>query len=176
MEQRSIFDGLDEDEEQEAKEAYKVLSEIGRIRYDIPTYLKFYTVFQYDRLKFREKLNKWLETEEGKNRTVLTLAKKQKEILEQCYIRDKDGNKMRDCDEPYILSEHRLQKFHELIYQRLVSIGLISIFSSQKKSYLLKGLMIHPEEKQAEINDSWQLSLKDRILAHIKLLRILEGL
>lgn len=186
MEQRSIFDELGENEEQEAKEAYKSLLQTGRIRYEIPTYLKFYTVFQYDRLKFRAELNKWLKTPEGINRTVATLEKKQREILENCFIRDKEGNKLRDSDEPYVLSEYRLQRIHELIYEILVSKGIISLFSIQKrlahmmnekipeKPYILKGLMIYPEEKQAEIYGSWELPLKDRILVHLKLLKKLR--
>ena len=37
-----------------------------RIRYDVPNYLNFYSLYQYDRNKFRESLRAWLKTDEGK--------------------------------------------------------------------------------------------------------------
>ena len=49
-----------------------------RIRYKVPTYIKFYSIYQYDRLLFRKLMNEWLASKEGKNRTLKTLAKEQK--------------------------------------------------------------------------------------------------
>lgn len=141
-----------------------------RFRNSIPTYLKFYTLYQYDRQKFRIMLNEWLESEEGKNRTIYTLLAKQKEILNECYIRGSDNEPLKDSDEKYILSEKRLQKVHALIYEKLLSIGAIKLLHSDKKPYELKNLMIYPEYQQAELKGTWDLSLKDRILIHYKLL------
>ena len=45
-----------------------------RVRYEVPTYIKFYSLYQYDRDKFRQLLNEWLETKEGKNRTLQTYS------------------------------------------------------------------------------------------------------
>ncbi len=139
-----------------------------RIRYDIPTYEKFYSIWQYDRLKFRELMNAWLKTKEGKERTLETLREKQKEVLEKCYILDENENKKRDCDEKHIFRCKNLQRIHELIFKE--------IMFKRMSGKLPKGdfITICYEEQQAEIKDSWTMSIKDRVKAHIKLLRKLR--
>ena len=99
-----------------------------RVRYEVPKFIKFYSLYQYDRNKFAELLKIWLETEAGKNRTLETLKAKQTEILELCYIRDENGKPLKDSDEKHIyrvnvLSTLRKDKFdnrsfglHSLIY------------------------------------------------------------
>ena len=184
----SIFSGVKGFEEQE--EILSLKKEEKRVRYEDPTYLKFYSIYQYDRLKFRELMNDWLNTEEGQNRTYLTLFKKQKEILEQCYMRDENGNKIRDCDEKYIMSTHRLHfelkdsiweyKSNQGIYERLYfeiktsSIELLFKQEGTEKYEINKCgyvITIHPDEKQAEIKGSELLSIEERIKLHLKLLR-----
>lgn len=162
-----------------------------KVRYDVPTYEKFYTLYQYDRLKFRSLMNKWLETEDGKNRTLETLKAKQKEILEECYIRDKKGNKLRDCDEPYILSIGRLQRGHELIFKELQTQGIITAFDithrlahmiapeifeekPYEREYKKMCFVVHHEEKQAELKGTWRLPIKERIRLHVEVLRKLR--
>lgn len=161
-----------------------------RIRYDIPTYLKFYSLYQYDRLKFRNLMNIWLETKEGKNRTYLTLYKKQKEILELCYIKDEKGQPLRDCDEKNIISIRALhyepifnvlQKkrqvgYHEKLYEYLMGIGVVPVLMTEEEknsSFEYKGLMIYCYDKQAEILGSWDLPIRERVLLHKKLLKML---
>lgn len=163
----SLFTGLKEFEQFEQE--YQKLQVPQRIRYIVPTYEKFYSIWQYDRLKFRQIMNEWLNTDEGENRTLESLREKQKEVLNQCYILDEYGNKKRDCDEAHIFRHINLQKIHELIYQQIMFKRM------EGKLYKGETIVLNDEEQQAEIKDSWQLSIKDRIKVHIKLLRRLRG-
>lgn len=163
----SLFTGIKGFEQHE--KAFLSLKSIKRIHYEVPTYIKFYSIYQYDRLKFRELMNDWLKTSEGKNRTYETLKQKQKSILDICYIRDDKGRPLRDCDEKHIFRSGTLQRLHEQIYAEL---GLNPFAES---SYEVNGLIVYPEEKQAELKDSWNMSLSDRVKAHIKVLRKLRA-
>lgn len=139
-----------------------------RVRYDVPTYLKFYSIYQYDRNKFTELLKIWLATDEGKNRTLETLKAKQDEILELCYLRAPDGSKLRDSDEANIFRYKTLENVYNLIYNQLGVNPFI------KKSYEQDGLGVHPDEQQAEIVGTWKLPIKQRVIIHIRLLRLLR--
>lgn len=167
-EEMSLFSNLEGFEELE-REYKKIKDKPERIRYKIPTYEKFYSIYQYDRLKFRELMNAWLLSQEGKNRTLETLREKQKEILEQCYILDENGNKKRDCDEIHIYRIGVLQRIRELIFQE--------IMLKRMGGKLLQGdyLIVDYEGQQAEMKDTWQFSIKDRVKIHIKLLRRLRN-
>ena len=90
-----------------------------RVRYEVPTYIKFYSIYQYDREKFTKLLKIWLETDEGKNRTLETLKAKQNEILELCYVKDAEGNLLRDSDENHIFRYPTLAKIYRLIYNQI---------------------------------------------------------
>jgi hypothetical protein len=136
----------------------------------VPNYLNFYSLYQYDRNKFRELLRDWLKTDEGKNRTLETLQAKQNEILEECYIRDKYGNKLRDSDEKHIF---RYQTLHKIMRE---------IYNYIKMEFLYKGsiffvddLNVFYDEETAEIKGTeWDMSVKDRVIIHIRLLRLLR--
>lgn len=141
-----------------------------RIRYDVPNYLNFYSLYQYDRNKFRELLRKWLKTDEGKNRTLKTLQAKQDEILEQCYIRDENGNKLRDSDEKHIFRYRTLFDIQRAIYDKIqwefINTGSIFIVDDINLDY---------DDKTAEIKGTeWGMSIKNRIKKHIRLLRLLR--
>ena len=152
-----------------------------RVRYIVPTYLKFYTIYQYDRQKFRKILNEWLESDEGKKRTVETLKAKQEQILKECFIRDDNGKPLKDSDENHIFRYSTLQyiKKNEKdlnpsgIYEQIYNYCGVSPFET-KEIIHLKGLTIYPGEQQAEIKNTWQLNIKDRVTLHIKLLRLLR--
>lgn len=163
----SLFSNLKGFEELE-NEYQKIQSKPERIRYDIPTYEKFYSIYQYDRVKFRELMNDWLKTSEGQHRTLETLRQIQESILNKCYILDSNGKPKRDCDEKHIFRVSFLQKLHKQIFQE--------IMFKRMSGKLLKGefILMHYEDEQAEIKDSWQMSIKDRIKVHIKLLRKLR--
>lgn len=141
-----------------------------RIRYDVPNYLNFYTLYQYDRDKFRLLLREWLKTDEGKNRTLETLQAKQDEILEECFYKDENGNKLRDSDEQHIYRYQTLFKIQQAVYNcvkwEFITSG--SIFH-------IDGLSLFNEEETAEIiGTEWGMSIKDRVIIHIRLLRLLR--
>jgi hypothetical protein len=140
-----------------------------RVRYYVPTYIKFYTIYKYDRQKFRSLLNEWLKTDEGKNRTFESLKAKQDQILEKCYTKDDKGLKERDSDEVHIYRMATLEKIHEHIYNHIK----ISPFSDEERLYI-DGLVAYPDEMQAEIMGTSNLRLRDRIKLHIRLLRLLR--
>lgn len=152
-----------------------------RVRYIVPTYIKFYTIYQYDRQKFRKILNEWLKTPEGKNRTVEALKAKQDEILKECFIRDDNGKPLRDSDEEHIFRYSSLQYIKKNeddvnpagIYEQIYNYCGISPFEKRSKINR-KGLCIYPQDQQAELENTWQLTLKDRVKLHIELLRLLR--
>lgn len=130
-----------------------------RIRYKIPTYIKFYSIYQYDRLMFRELLNEWLRSKEGINRTPETLKKEQRRILDICYVRDEKGKPLRDCDEKHIYRYATLQKICETLY----NLG--------QEARNIPCLYFFDDEKQAEVKDTWHLPIYKRVKIHIEVLR-----
>ena len=138
-----------------------------RVRYVVPTYIKFYTIWQYNRDKFKKLLDEWLETEEGKNRSYKSLELKQAEILEKCYIKDSSGLKLRDSDETHIYRIRTLHNLFKIIYSK---IAVFLLFQEKK----IDGLYIDEEEQQAEIIGTWQLPIKKRVIIHIEFLRMLK--
>ena len=74
-----------------------------------------------------------------------------------------------DSDEKHIFRIRDLQKIHSLIYG-YCGINLFEQAESVEKF----GLVCWVEDKQAEIKDTWRLSIKDRIKIHLKLLRLLR--
>lgn len=141
-----------------------------RIRYDVPNYLNFYSLYQYDRDKFRQLLREWLKTDEGKNRTLETLQAKQDEILEQCYIRDENGHKLRDSDEKHI---YRYITFHKILREIYDKIQWEFIHTGS--IFIIDDINLDYDDKTAEIKGTeWGMSIKDRVIIHIRLLRLLR--
>lgn len=134
-----------------------------RIRYKIPTYKKFYSLYRYDRQLFRELLNKQLRGEES--------PLSQKELIDICLLRDNEGNLIPDSDEKHIFRYNSLHKVHSLIFN--YSYSTISPFD-EREIINIDGLLFYPQELQAEIPNTWQLSLGERLKLHIKLLRSLR--
>ena len=152
-----------------------------RVRYEVPKCLKFYTLYQYDRDKFNKLLKIWLDTDDGQNRTIETLKAKQDEILELCYKRDRYGRPLKDSDEKHIfrysvlnyLKKDKYDKRPYGIYTQLynyVSKNAIDI----RERYEQDGLVVYPNEQEAEIVNTWKLPIKDRVIIHIRLLRLLR--
>lgn len=158
-----------------------------RVRYEIPTYIKFYSLYQYDRDKFTKLLKIWLDTEEGKNRTIETLKAKQDEILELCYIRDERGNPLKDSDERHIYRIKTLAKIYRAIYNQIgvnpfnndyVQDGLRivrEIYTDEEYEYrgkIYKGQKFVNESASICGTDGW--TIKKRIIIHLRLLRLLR--
>ena len=142
-----------------------------RIRYDVPNYLNFYTLYQYDRDKFRQLLREWLKTPAGINRTLQTLEKKQNEILEMCYIRDVNGNKLKDSDEKHI---YRYQTLHKIM--RNIYHCIKMEFLQKGTIFIVDDINLDYDDETAEIKGAeWGMSIKDRVIIHIRLLRLLRS-
>lgn len=164
-----------------------VVEENTRIRYEVPTYIKFYTIYQYDREKFTKLLKIWLETDEGKNRTLDTLKAKQDEILELCYKRDENGNKLRDSDENHIFRYPTLAKIYKLIYNQIGANPFNTFYEQDglivsrdvytKEDYTYQG-KIYKGQKfvnvSASVKGTDNLPIKLRVIIHIRLLRLLR--
>lgn len=140
-----------------------------RIRFKVPTYKKFYSIWQYDRQKFRELLNIHLKS------PMTSPFKNQQEIIDVCYIRDKKGLKLRDCDEKHIFRAGVLQRVYEKIFD-YTGVMFIENPGAYESFKVIKenGLNIYPAEGQAEIEGTWQESIEERLRLHIKLLRLLR--
>ena len=165
----------------------EVVEDNKRVRYEVPTYIKFYSLYQYDRDKFTKLLKIWLDTDEGKNRTIETLKAKQDEILELCYIRDEKGNPLKDSDERHIYRIKTLAKIYQAIYNQIganpfnndyIKDGLRivrEIYTDEEYEYrgkIYKGQKFVNETASIVNSDSW--SIKKRIIIHTRLLRLLR--
>lgn len=74
-----------------------------------------------------------------------------------------------DSDEKHIFRIKDLQKIHLLIY------GYCGIDLFEQAEKIEKdGITCWIEDKQAEIQGTWNLPLKDRVLIHLNLLRLLR--
>lgn len=151
---------------------------------EIPDYIKFYSVYQYDRIKFKKLLKR--EKIKKTPKTIEELKILQKKILKECYIRDVDGKPVRLSDEPHIFRYSVLLKIYSTIFKELgfnefkemketQSDGLI-IFNEHYKNenYEYRGQMFKGQNFivcGASIEGSEKLSLKDRIKVHINFLR-----
>ncbi len=140
-----------------------------RVRYKTPTYKKFYSIWQYDRDKFRQYLNWQLKGYK------CVIPKTQKEIIDICYIKDNKGLKLRDCDEKHIFRAGALQRVYEKVFD-YTGVMFIETSDAHESYKTIKkdGLNIYPCEGQAELEGTWQESIENRLKLHIKLLRLLR--
>jgi len=136
-----------------------------RVRYKEPTYKKFYSVYQYDREKFRHLLNKKLQGTEGyKNLS-------QDEILSQCYIKE-GGIIKRDSDEVHIF---RIQTLHKLYQKIFFFIENPNLMLQYTDGDIIDGFRMWKEEQEAELPNTEMLSIKERVLLHIEAIRKLKA-
>ena len=186
----NLFSGFKDLEEfEKATSARLAVIEKKAIEKELPpSYLKFYPIWQYDRLKFRKLLNVWLDSPEGKSRTQGSLEKKQAEILEKCYKKDKLG-RLRDSDEKHIFRYRTLHKIYKEIYKwsgvnpflkgKSEFEGLI-VWRDEytKEKYLYKGQEFNGQnfiDYGACVNGCENLTVYKRVKIHIALLRLLRA-
>lgn len=74
-----------------------------------------------------------------------------------------------DSDEKHIYRYKVLQNIHSLIYG-YCGINPFEQFEIKE----INGLICHKEDMQAEIKDTWRLSIGERLKLHIRLLRHLK--
>lgn len=149
-------------------------------RYTPPDYAKFYTIYQYDRENFKKELRSEIEKRQADYSTKIKnedeFLKIQNAILEKWFLKDEQGLKLRDSDEVHIFRIKTLHKIHELIFSYTGIMPINSPYYYEGLKVIKKdGLLIYPKESQAEIEGTWQGSIKERLKIHIKLLRLLRG-
>ena len=85
------------------------------------------------------------------------------------HINPDTGEIQYDGDERHIFRIKTLHKLYSLIYG-YCNVNIFERFESKKYN----GLTIWGEDKQAEITNTYYLSIKDRLKTHIQLLRLLR--
>lgn len=144
--------------------------ELFKKKYIAPDYIKFYTIYQYDRIKFKKLLRK--EIARLKPKSDEEFKEIQNRILIKCYIRDENGKRKRDTDEKHIFRYRSLENILNSLYDKLgprADNEVCSCFFDAQE------IMIYPDEEQAEIKDSWKLPVSERVKIHIRLLREMKN-
>ena len=131
-------------------------------KYTAPDYIKFYSVYQYDRIKFKKLLRK--EVAKLKPKSNEEFKEIQNRILIKCYIRDENGERKRDTDEKHIFRYKSLQAIFSTLYSLSQRVGKHP------------DLLYFDDEMQAEIKNTWYLPVSERVKIHIRLLRELKCL
>lgn len=140
--------------------------ELFKRKYIAPDYIKFYTVYQYDRIKFKKLLRK--EIARLKPKSDEEFKEIQNRILIECYIRDENGKRKRDTDEKHIFRYRSLENILNYLYNKLgprADENVCSCFFDAKE------IILYPDEEQAEIKGTERLPVFERIKIHIRLLR-----
>lgn len=93
----------------------KIKQEKKRARAKYPSYVKFYTVYEYDKNKFKALLKDYFFKDSKAKKAHLLRNLNPYELLNQCYIRDSKGHKIREVDEEHIFRIKTLYKLYEEI-------------------------------------------------------------
>ena len=159
-----------------------------------PQWDKFYALYAFDEIKYHKLLEGYI-----KDNNLKGIYDIDKQLLadykEQCYVLNEYGEKKPLGDEKHIFKYKLLQKLYEEIAKYVsypLSLedsifkqdGLIVYISHFKKGQY-KWFDIDKRKEntftgrkfniiQAEIENTWDLPIKDRVLLHIKLLRLLK--
>ena len=145
-----------------------------RIRYEIPTYKKVYSVYQYDRKKYMEIWQKLRNLAIKYNNSNIFFRVNPYKVLDICYIKDSIGKRIHTGDAKRIFRYKSLQSIYSLIAYEVFQ-GQLKLFFGEWR--LLKdGLVIYFEEQgnQAEIQGTELLPVGERLKIHIELLRQLR--
>ncbi|MCM1003598.1 MAG: hypothetical protein NC408_04580 [Candidatus Gastranaerophilales bacterium] len=160
----------------EEYEKLKKPKEGQRIHYDIPTYKKVYSVYQFDwnryvrffrTLRFRAYKtldNKGLESAQRYWDKINPY-----EIINRCIILDGLGKPKHLGDEHHIYRIDSLRQIHHKIYDYCEKEALQQFGVSKQH-----GLICHIEDQQAELANTWHLPIKQRLKLHIQVLRNLQ--
>jgi hypothetical protein len=146
-----------------------------RVRYSIPNYKKVYSVYQYDVPEYK-KIFKKIHNLAMKydadifNRTSAYM------VLERCYLRDEQGNKNHLGDARHIFRYKVLQAIcKEIADYILIAYEIIP----ETLEYLYNRTHLYlaytPEYSQAELIETCNLPIKERLQIHIALLRRLHN-
>lgn len=133
-------------------------------------YDKFYTVYMFDNIKYHKLLKQFFK--EHNRFGVYDLSEKErKDLKKQCYVLDDEGLRIPLGDERHIFRIAVLQKLHEKIYMLFSN----NFYGFETEPENIDGLIFYPDELQAELEGTWNLSIKERVLIHIALLKLLRN-
>lgn len=86
-----------------------------RIRAKYPSYLKVYSIYQYDHNKYRELYKPIIKKALEEDNPDIYWKANPYDLLNECYFRDKKGNKKRLGDEKHIFRYKTLYKLYKEI-------------------------------------------------------------
>ena len=127
-----------------------------RIRNKNEQFFCFYTIYKYNKFLYAKLINEKIK---GLNNY------SPNEILEKCFIRDESGEKIRDSDEKHIYRYKQLYLLYNLLF---CFLHFYNVKDAEKYCN------IYTEEQEAEIKNTWRLSIKERVLLHLYLLKYLR--
>jgi hypothetical protein len=134
---------------------------------EVVSYKKAYFTEAYDRAKYMSIFAKLKALAIKYKKPSICNAANPYRIQKLCYIRESGIIKSMG-DEKHIFRYKTLQKLHSKIFEHM------PLFLDQENSHLVGDIICYPDEKQAEIEGTWKLPIKQRIKLHIQLLRQLR--
>lgn len=134
---------------------------------ELVSYKKAYFTDAYDRAKYMEIFKKLKDLAiKYKNPNIVNRVSPY-QVLKHCYIRE--GGIIKSMgDEKHVFRHKTLQKLYSKIYEHM------PLFLDQDNAQLVGNIVCYPDQKQAEIQNTWKLPIKQRIKLHIELLRQLR--
>ena len=167
-----------------------------RVRFSETVWVKFYSVYAFNESKFHDicdafEKHKWLKLykyPELRIHELTNCTSKDKVLfLNLSYALDEEGQKQHLGDEKHIYRYKTLNKIKELIanyidYHYTEELPQSEYFTLYIEKYTddyytYRGTQYKGENfviAEVEINNTWQLSIKQRLLIHIKALRLLR--
>lgn len=177
--QQSLFTQSEQTSEEyvyleEERKKLRKPKEGQRVHYKIPKYKKVYSVYQYDWELYTSKFDMLTAIIAGMARHSPKQAERlwslinPYQVLENCYIFDECGKLQYLGDEKHIYRLPTLIKIHRLIY------NYCEKDACHKGTIIKHGFILHHEYQEAELENTWQLPIKQRLKLHIQILRKIE--
>lgn len=134
---------------------------------ELVSYKKAYFTDAYNRARYMEIFAKLRDLAIKYKKPSIVNNISPYQVMKHCYIRE--GGIIKSMgDEKHIFRHKTLQKLHSKIYE------FMPLFLDQENAHLVGNIICYPDEKQAEIEGTWNLPIKQRIKLHIELLRQLR--
>jgi hypothetical protein len=135
---------------------------------DLVSYKKAYFTEAYDRAKYMEIFARLKKLAIKYNKPSICNGINPYKIQKLCYIRE--GGIIKSMgDEKHIFRIKTLQKLYSKIFEYM------PLFLDQENAHIVGDIICYPDEKQAELVNSWKLPIKLRVQKHIELLRKLRA-
>lgn len=146
-----------------------------RIRYEIPTYKKVYSVYQYNKQKYAEIWKKLQNLALKYNNPDIFFRVNPYRVLDLCYIKDDNNKRIHTGDSRYIFRSRTLFKIYECIGYELYH-GQQKLLLWGEWKLIKDGLIVYFDEgnTQVEIQGTENLPVHQRLKIHIELLRQLR--